>query len=307
MMNDPINQTELHGLNDYFNKFKSLYDNSKLPSKILISGPKGIGKFTLALHLINYILSSDEDFKYDVKNLKINKENRTFKLIKNNSSPNLYLIDALADKKSIEIGQIRDLINFCNKSSLNNKPRFILIDNIETMNLNSNNALLKTLEEPNENIFFILINHSQKVLSTIKSRCLNFKINLSQKKIFEIFKKITNLNTNDFINDKLISHYFTVSDLINLYTFSKENKCDLLDISLKDFLIKIIDENHYKKEILNLDLIYTLIQMFFLNRINFNNNYEFYSKFIESIQNTKKYNLDIESLFIQFRHQLNND
>ena len=265
MMNDPINQTELHGLNDYFNKFKSLYDNSKLPSKILISGPKGIGKFTLALHLINYILSSDEDFKYDVKNLKINKENRTFKLIKNNSSPNLYLIDALADKKSIEIGQIRDLINFCNKSSLNNKPRFILIDNIETMNLNSNNALLKTLEEPNENIFFILINHSQKVLSTIKSRCLNFKINLSQKKIFEIFKKITNLNTNDFINDKLISHYFTVSDLINLYTFSKENKCDLLDISLKDFLIKIIDENHYKKEILNLDLIYTLIQMFFLN------------------------------------------
>ena len=48
------------------------------------------------------------------------------------------------------------LSNKLEKSSFNNKPRVILIDNIENLNLNSINAILKILEEPSENIFFIL-------------------------------------------------------------------------------------------------------------------------------------------------------
>ena len=56
-MNDPINQTKLFGLSNYFNELKYLFDNNKLPNKILLSGQKGSGKFTLSLHLINYILS----------------------------------------------------------------------------------------------------------------------------------------------------------------------------------------------------------------------------------------------------------
>ena len=49
------------------------------------------------------------------------------------------------------------MINYINKSSFNNIPRFILIDNIEHLNKNSTNALLKIIEEPNNNVFFILI------------------------------------------------------------------------------------------------------------------------------------------------------
>ena len=123
---------------------------------------KGIGKVALSLHLINYILSFKEDYSYDIKDFKINPNNKSFKLIKNNSSPNLYLIDIMKDKRNIEINQIRELIDFCNKSSLNDKPRFVLIDNLEFMNLNSNNALLRTLEEPNDEIYFILISNSKK-------------------------------------------------------------------------------------------------------------------------------------------------
>ena len=85
------------------------------------------------------------------------------------------------------------------------------------MNLNSNNALLKTLEEPNDNIFFIIINNSSKILKTIKSRCLNFKINLTQQESIEIFNKIIDKNIYDFISSDLISHYFTPGDLLNLY------------------------------------------------------------------------------------------
>ena len=175
------------------------------------------------------------------------------------------------------------------------------------MNLNSNNALLKTLEEPNENIYFILINSSNKILPTIKSRCLNFKINLSQKQCKDIFNKITKLDINSLINENLISHYFTTGDLLKLYFFSNKNKIDLLNTNLKTFLLNIIDQNYYKKEILNMNLIYSFIQMYYLNNTNFIESKDLYMKFLDSVENIKKYNLDMESLFIQFRHELIND
>ena len=68
------------------------------------------------------------------------------------------------------------MITKLNKSTFNDKQRFILIDNIELLNLNSVNALLKVLEEPTKNTYFILINNNKKVLSTLSSRCLDFKI-----------------------------------------------------------------------------------------------------------------------------------
>ena len=89
---------------------------------------------------------------------KINDDNQSFKTILNKSNPNFFLIDINADKKFIDINQIRDLISKLNKSAFNYKPRFILVDNIEFLNLNSVNALLKILEEPSTNTYFILIN-----------------------------------------------------------------------------------------------------------------------------------------------------
>ena len=52
-----------------------------------------------------------------------------------------FLIDVNLENKFIDINQIRNLISNLNKSSLNNKPRFILIDNIEFLNVSSINAL----------------------------------------------------------------------------------------------------------------------------------------------------------------------
>ena len=49
-----------------------------MPPKILLSGKKGMGKSTLAYHIINYILSENEEFKYDVNKLTINVENKSF-------------------------------------------------------------------------------------------------------------------------------------------------------------------------------------------------------------------------------------
>ena len=117
----PSTQINLFGHKKIFNDLLKLYKNNNLPNKILLSGEKGIGKSTLAYHLINFVLSENEDHSYDYKNNEINSENKSYKLIQNKSNPNFYLIDVLEDKKKIDINQIRELIINLNKSSFNKK------------------------------------------------------------------------------------------------------------------------------------------------------------------------------------------
>tara|TARA_A100001015_G_C14326346_1_gene457569 strand:- start:18 stop:356 length:339 start_codon:yes stop_codon:yes gene_type:complete len=104
----PINQTSLYGHNLKLLEFVDLFNNGKLPNKILLTGQKGIGKSTLAFHLVNCVLSKNEEFSYDLENFTINEKNRTFKLIQNKSNQNFSLIDIDEQKKTIDIQQIRN-------------------------------------------------------------------------------------------------------------------------------------------------------------------------------------------------------
>src|SRR5210317_764954 len=223
---NPAKQTTLYGHHFEFINFIGLYKNKKLPNKILLSGEKGIGKSTLAYHLINCILSFDEEHSYDKKNFTINPENKTFKLILNKSNPNFISIDIEEDKKSIDINQIRNLISNLSKSSFNAKPRLVLIDNIELLNINSVNALLKILEEPNDNIYFILINNNKKILPTLKSRCLNYNINLNSDQSINIINKILDKNCLNLVHEQILNHYITPGSILNLLNFAIKNDFD---------------------------------------------------------------------------------
>ncbi len=304
----PVNQTELLGLNKYILELINLLKKDKLPNKILLSGPKGLGKSTLAYHFINYSLSKDEEFNYDEKNFKININNQTFKTIQNKSNPNFILIDIQPDKKLIDINQIRDLILNLNKSSFNKKPRFVLIDNIEFLNINSINALLKILEEPTDNVHFILINSNKKILSTLSSRCINFKIFLNHNECLKISKNLLNNELNDLINDDLRNYYLTPGNIYRLVKFAQNNKYDLANTNLKDFLKFIIKENHYKKDTHIKFLFFDLIEYYFrkLNLSITKNIYDRYSYFLKKISDTKKFNLDEESLFMEFEEEILN-
>jgi len=120
---NPSSQTELFEHKEIFNQLSKLYKNDNLPNKIILSGEKGIGKSTLAYHLINLVLSEDEEKPYDYVNNKINYENKSYKLIQNYSNPNFYLIDVIEGKKNVDINQIRELIINLNKSSFNKKKK----------------------------------------------------------------------------------------------------------------------------------------------------------------------------------------
>ena len=306
MSPNPLNQTNLYGLENNLVELINLYKKNKLPNKILLSGQKGIGKSTLAYHLINFILSENEDSSYDLENFVINENNKSFKLIKNSTSQNFFLVDINDDKKVIDINQIRSLINILNKSSFNSKPRFVLIDNIEFLNTNSINALLKIIEEPNNNIFFILINNNKKILPTLTSRCLNFRLSLSNDKTFKIIKNIFNTNVNNLINEDLLNYYFTPGKIYNLIKFSEDFSINLKDINLKDFLCLIIDKSYYKKESSIRHLIYDFLEFYLTNKVFFKN-FVFSNYFLKRIEDVKNFNLDEESLFIEFKHKILND
>ena len=309
-MNDlkPINQTKLFGLDKYINELIFLDNSSILPNKILLSGPKGQGKSTLVYHFINYCLSKNEEFNYNSSTFEIDPKNYTFKTIVNKSNSNLFLIDIDFDKKFIDINQIRDLITNLNKSSFNDKPRFVLIDNIEFLNTSSINALLKCLEEPSNNIFFFLINNNKKILKTLSSRCLNFKISLSNLESLQISNKLLRENTHDIINPDLINYYITPGIIFNLANFGTINELDLRNLSLEDFLKDIIKNQHYKKDSFIKNTIFDFIQLYFRKiNLSFNDQiYERYSYFQKKISNTKKFNLDEESLFMEFNKEMLN-
>ena len=307
----PSENINLYGMNYFFNEIIDLYNKKKLPTKILLSGKRGLGKSTLAYHIINYILSINENFKYDSKKFIINENNRSFKLLQNNSHPNFYLIDLLNDKKNIDVAQIREMITYTNLSTFNNMTRFILIDNIETLNKNSVNALLKIIEEPNENVSFILINNSEKnILPTLKSRCLLFNINFTFDESVRVSNKILSANIFDIINHDLINYYNTPGEIVNLINFSKDKNINLNDYTLIKFINLLIDNAYYKKNKFVKILLINFIELFFLKEYKLsstkNSLLSFYHSFITKINNTEKFNLDEESLFLEFKSKLLN-
>ena len=304
----PKNQTNLFSLDNYLLEFVELYKKKRLPTKILLSGDKGLGKSTLAFHLVNYILSINEEYPYIVEESKINPDNRSYKLTINGSNPNLLLIDILTEKKNIDINQIRELITHLNKSSFNNKERFIIIDNIETLNISSINALLKILEEPPLNTYFILINNDRFILPTLKSRCINFKISLDHKTSMSVINKILNDDVMKFINKDLINYYLTPGQIYHLIEFFKIQKYDLKDLDLKSFLKLVIKDNLYKKNNFIKDMIFEYFEFYFRTKKNLAKirTYEYYHYFLKRINDTKKFNLDEESLFMEFEYKILN-
>ena len=306
---EPSENTSIYGYKYFFNEIIQLYNNRKMPNKILLSGKKGSGKSTFAYHLVNFFLSKDEELKYDLIENKINSENKSFKLLQNNSHPNFYLIDLLAEKKNIDVAQIRGMISYTNKSTFNNQDRFIMIDNVEYLNKNSINALLKIIEEPNENIYFILIANSQKnILPTLKSRCITFKIHFSFDNTVNICNQILNQNILNELNYDLINYYCTPGEIIKLIQFAEEKQINLRDHDVSSIINLIIENTYYKKNIFIKNLLINFIELFLLKRYKTSNNknflLNFYQSFIQKINNTEKFNLDEESLFLEFKSKI---
>ena len=81
----------------------------------------------------------------------------------------------------MRIDNIRKIKKDILQTSFIEKERFIIFDDVDLFNVNSLNALLKIIEEPEKNNHFILINNNSKpIIATVKSRCLEINIILNE-------------------------------------------------------------------------------------------------------------------------------
>ena len=286
-----MSRNNLVGHDHYLNNFLTLYKNNKLPNKILLSGKKGIGKSLLIKQFL-YNIFDDQNSKY---------------LIDKNNHPNVLNIKKKDEKKNIEIDQIREIIKFTNQSSFNNKSRFIIIDDSEYLNINSSNALLKSLEEPNYNVYFFLIfNSDLQILDTIKSRCLEIKVNLSLENTKLIVNQYFEDKIYDDINETLVNFYSTPNFLISLIIYMKENNLSLIDTNIDDLVENIVDNKHYNKDTFIKEYSNYIVELFFFNHINKTKkiSYKVKNYYYSKISNIKKFNLDYETFFLEFKDKL---
>ena len=306
----PSTQNNLYGFDDIFLNLKNLYDKNLLPNKIIFSGNSGIGKSTFAYHLANYIFSKREDNKYDTKENIILQKNRSYNLILNNSHPNFFLISNDDDKKIIQISKIREMINFTNKSSFNDDYKIIIIDNVEHLNINSVNALLKIIEEPNNKIYFFLIHDNKiNILDTLKSRCIKFNFLLSSQAKTKIINLLLNNDFYNNLNNDFKNIYNSPGDLVLLNDFFNENNVDV-NISIDNFLKMIIEKSLFKKSFYIKRNLSYFLELYFSKKINYFRSkdkfFYFYKYFLSKISDSNKYNLDIESILIEFNGKMLN-
>jgi len=177
----------LFGLKEQFDFLKNLFLKNKLPNILMISGKKGVGKSTLINHLMFFVFDREN---YDEKNNEFKSNSQFYQQFVNNIFSNIIYLSG-SEFKNIKIDDIRNLKNKILQSSMSKNPRFIILDDIELFNANSLNALLKIIEEPTKKNFFILINNkSRPLMDTIKSRCIDIKLILSEEKRLNIIDSL---------------------------------------------------------------------------------------------------------------------
>ena len=299
--------SKLFGHKTLFSNLIYLDQIEKLPNKILLNGPKGIGKKILINHFLNYLYSKNNEQFYDLKNNEYKINNNLSLLISNNSHPNIYKIQKKKDKKIIDIDQIREMIQFTNQTSFNNERKFIIIEDINLLGINSANALLKSIEEPNDKTLYILINNSEyKILDTIKSRCLEFKLNLMNSEVIEIVNYYFNSDKYIDINLDFINNYNSPSFLISLVNFLENNDLSIKECNIEDLLAYIIRNKLYSSDEFIKEYLNLFIELFFYKNINNSKNISFKIKkyFYLKLSFVKKYNLDFESFFLEFNDKL---
>ena len=303
----PKNSLNLFGLSKDFNFLYSLYEQNNLPKVLLLTGTKGIGKSTLLNH---FLISVFDKNNYNIAENIISNKSLIHNQFKNNIFSNIIYMKG-ADFSSVKIDDIRNLKTKIFQSSILNKDRFIILDDIELFNNNSVNALLKIIEEPNKgNYFFLINNNTKQMLETIKSRSLEVKINLSDINRLQITNKLINYfkiekyldphelklspgnylkfnylckENNILINEDLISN---LSSLLNLYKKKKDIVYMSIVFFMVDYYFKTLSENKY------------------LNRekISFKRNFVF-----KNLNNYLTYNINQNSLINVISNEINNE
>ena len=113
---------------------------------------------------------------------------------------------------------------------------------------------------------------------------------------------------NNTINNEIFGNYITPGKLLKLIKLSEEYNLDFVNFDLSTTLKTLIREKVYKKDQSLMEIIYSFIELYFRNNISIKNInlLKSYHYFLKKINNTKIYNLDEETLFMEFEDKILN-
>ena len=89
------------------------------------------------------------------------------------------------------------------------------------LNINSVNSLLKVIEEPSHNVYFILINNNKELYVHYYPDVLILKFHCLTKGSLEIAQNLIGTNLDESINKDLVNYYFTPGNIFHLINFAK--------------------------------------------------------------------------------------
>lgn len=143
--------------------FQELFRRQRLPSTLLLAGPGGVGKRLVARELAQSLFCEKGVWGGC-------QECHPCSLFAHSSLPDLYSIDLASDVAG-SVDGMRELLYSLQLRSFGGKNRVVLIDNAHLMSVQVTNLLLKTLEEPRPDTYFIMISSSKaRMLPTLLSR-----------------------------------------------------------------------------------------------------------------------------------------
>ena len=170
-------------------EFLDLHASGRLHHAWLLSGPRGIGKATLAWRIARFLMADTGDGAVDMfgdpalTSLQMSPDDPVFHRVAALSEPGIALCRRSYDQKAkrlksaLTVEEVRNLKGFFNFSAAEGGWRVAIIDAADEMNTAAANALLKLLEEPPARTVLLLVCHRPaRLLPTIRSRCRTLRL-----------------------------------------------------------------------------------------------------------------------------------
>lgn len=215
--------------------FQEVIQNKKLSHAIMLEGKDGIGKNLLAYNIAKTLFceSSSGDACGVCRNcLKMNHQNH----------PDYNVVEP--DGKQIKNAQIEAFQEFVNIKPYDAAYKVILIKEADKMNASSQNRILKTLEEPAQDVIIILVtNNSEKLLPTVVSRCQVIKMNgLSDEQVI----KYLQMNHEQSLDEALMIAKLSAGSIGRAVIYLESESFEKIRKEVRELLFAI-DKNERSK------------------------------------------------------------
>jgi len=187
----PSETMQIYGQDAAQASFLDAYTQGRLHHAWLITGPKGVGKATLAWRIARFLLATPDadagglfgDAPIQPETLDVSPDHPVARRMQAGSAGGLFVLRRGHDEKTkrlrsvITVDEVRKLKNFFALSATDGGRRVVIVDAVDEMNASAANALLKVLEEPPAKTTLLLVSHQpSRLLPTVRSRCRELRL-----------------------------------------------------------------------------------------------------------------------------------